>query len=74
MRSDTLAQLISHGGVHAGARVMIFESCNGLVTGAAAYRMGGKMEIGVMLPVDAFLNASKDWDQYLLFTAGNSLI
>ena len=44
MRSDTLAQLISHGGVHAGARVMIFESCNGLVTGAAAYRMGGTVK------------------------------
>jgi tRNA (adenine-N(1)-)-methyltransferase non-catalytic subunit len=45
LRAETLAQLLAHGGVHAGAKVMIFESCVGLVIGAAAYRMGGRGEI-----------------------------
>lgn len=41
MRAETLAQLMSHGGVHAGANVLVFESMNGIVVGSAAYRMNG---------------------------------
>ncbi|CAM9271442.1 unnamed protein product, partial [Ectocarpus fasciculatus] len=42
LRAETLAQLMAHGGAHAGAKVLVFESCVGLVLGAAAYRMGGR--------------------------------
>lgn len=45
MRSDKLAQIISHGGVFSGAKVLVFESVIGLVVGSLAYRMGGHGEI-----------------------------
>ncbi len=41
MRSDTLAQIVSHGGMYAGGKVLLFESLIGLIVGAAAYRMRG---------------------------------
>lgn len=41
MRWDSLAQILSHGNVYAGARVLVFESVVGLVVGSAAYRMRG---------------------------------
>lgn len=45
MRSDKLAQILSHGGVFPGAKVLVFESVVGLVVGSIAYRMGGQGEI-----------------------------
>jgi hypothetical protein len=45
MRSDKLAQILSHGGVHAGSKVLVFESVIGLVVGSLAYRMDGRGEI-----------------------------
>jgi hypothetical protein len=45
MRSDKLAQILSHGGVFSGAKVLVFESLVGLVVGSIAYRMGGQGEI-----------------------------
>lgn len=45
LRAETLAQLMAHGGAHAGAKVLVFESCVGLVLGAAAYRMGGEFSL-----------------------------
>jgi tRNA (adenine-N(1)-)-methyltransferase non-catalytic subunit len=41
LRSDTLAQMMSHGGVYAGARVLVCDSTFGLVVGSIAYRMRG---------------------------------
>jgi hypothetical protein len=41
MRSDKLAQILSHGGVYAGAKVLVFESVVGLVVASLAYRMDG---------------------------------
>lgn len=41
MRCDSLALLLAHSGVRAGARVLIYENCIGLVTGAVAERLGG---------------------------------
>jgi len=41
LRHDSLAQIISHSGVHAGCRVLVVESCVGLVVGSIATRMQG---------------------------------
>jgi tRNA (adenine58-N1)-methyltransferase non-catalytic subunit len=50
MRWDTLAQTLSFSGVFANAKVLVFESCLGLVTGAVAYRMRGHGSIVAMYP------------------------
>jgi len=41
LRHDSLAQLISHSGAHAGCRALVVESCVGLVVGSIAARMQG---------------------------------
>lgn len=41
LRGDSLAQVLSHGGVYAGARVLVCETTLGLVVGSIAYRMRG---------------------------------
>ncbi|BDA40995.1 tRNA (adenine(58)-N(1))-methyltransferase non-catalytic subunit [Coccomyxa sp. Obi] len=41
MRADTLALLLSLANIGAHARVLVVETCGGLVTGAVAERMGG---------------------------------
>lgn len=41
MRADTLALLLSLANIGAHARVLVVETCGGLVTGAIAERMGG---------------------------------
>lgn len=41
IRWDVLAQVISQSGVHAGSKVLIFESMIGLLAGSIAYRMRG---------------------------------
>ena len=41
IRWDVLAQVISQSGVHAGSKVLIFESMIGLLAGTIAYRMRG---------------------------------
>lgn len=41
LRYDMLAQILSHGGIHSGAHVLVVESMSGLLTGAIAYRMKG---------------------------------
>lgn len=45
LRYDSLAQILSHSGVHSGAHVMVVESMSGLITGAVAYRMRGQGRI-----------------------------
>ncbi len=42
LRWDSLSQILSHSGIHAGRRVLIVESCIGLVVGSVAYRMRGE--------------------------------
>jgi hypothetical protein len=41
IRPDSLAHIISHSSVHAGGRVLIFESVLGLIVGSVALRMAG---------------------------------
>lgn len=48
LRPDALGMLLSYAGVRAGARVLLYENCTGLLTGACAERMGG---IGQILNV-----------------------
>nr|XP_043905274.1 tRNA (adenine(58)-N(1))-methyltransferase non-catalytic subunit TRM6 isoform X1 [Solea senegalensis] len=42
LRYDTLAQMLTLGNVHAGSKVLVFETCAGLVLGSVMERMGGK--------------------------------
>ena len=41
MRWDTLGQILSVSGAHAGARILVLDDFVGLVVGALAYRMRG---------------------------------
>ncbi|XP_041951614.1 tRNA (adenine(58)-N(1))-methyltransferase non-catalytic subunit TRM6 [Alosa sapidissima] len=41
LRYDTLAQMLALGNIHAGSKVLVFETCAGLVLGAVMERMGG---------------------------------
>lgn len=41
LRHDTLAQMLTLANVHAGSKVLVFETCSGLVLGAVMERMGG---------------------------------
>ena len=46
LRWDSLAQILSAGGIHSGSRVLVFDSVLGLAVGSVAYRLRGK---GVVL-------------------------
>ena len=41
LREDSLAQILSFANVSAGSKILIFDECMGLVTGAVAQRIGG---------------------------------
>ena len=41
LRMDSIAQILAHGNVHAGCRLMLVENCNGLLLGAVMERMAG---------------------------------
>lgn len=41
LRYDTLAQMLTLANIHAGSKVLVFETCSGLVLGAVMERMGG---------------------------------
>lgn len=41
IRSDSLGLLLAYSGVRAGARVLVYENCIGLVAAAVAERLGG---------------------------------
>jgi hypothetical protein len=43
MRYDTLAQMLTLGNIRAGNKMIVMETCSGLVLGAMMERMGGKM-------------------------------
>ncbi|RXM29386.1 tRNA (adenine(58)-N(1))-methyltransferase non-catalytic subunit TRM6 [Acipenser ruthenus] len=40
---DTLAQMLTLGNIHAGSKIIVFETCAGLVLGAVMERMEGKV-------------------------------
>lgn len=41
LRYDTLAQILTLGNIHAGSKIIVFETCAGLVLGSVMERMGG---------------------------------
>lgn len=41
LREDALALILTYGNVHAGAQVLLVETCMGILTGAVADRLGG---------------------------------
>ncbi|XP_063774670.1 tRNA (adenine(58)-N(1))-methyltransferase non-catalytic subunit TRM6 isoform X2 [Pseudophryne corroboree] len=41
LRYDTLAQMLALGNIHAGSKVIVMETCAGLVLGSVMERMGG---------------------------------
>jgi tRNA (adenine58-N1)-methyltransferase non-catalytic subunit len=45
LRHDSLAHILSHSGVYAGAKVLLVESCIGLLVGTFAQRMQGAGKI-----------------------------
>ncbi|XP_023829825.1 tRNA (adenine(58)-N(1))-methyltransferase non-catalytic subunit TRM6 [Salvelinus sp. IW2-2015] len=50
LRYDTLAQMLTLGNIHAGSKVLVFETCAGLVLGAVMERMGGYGSVVQMYP------------------------
>ncbi|NXU97008.1 TRM6 methyltransferase, partial [Cettia cetti] len=50
LRYDTLAQMLTLGNVHAGTKMIVMETCAGLVLGAVMERMGGYGSIIQMYP------------------------
>ncbi|XP_037541264.1 tRNA (adenine(58)-N(1))-methyltransferase non-catalytic subunit TRM6 [Nematolebias whitei] len=50
LRYDTLAQLLTLSNIHAGSKVLVFETCAGLVLGAVMERMGGYGSVIQMYP------------------------
>lgn len=49
LRYDTLAQMLTLANIHAGSKVLVFETCAGLVLGAVMERMGGMLLQGTLL-------------------------
>lgn len=45
LRYDTLAQMLTLGNVHAGTKMIVMETCAGLVLGAVMERMGGELHL-----------------------------
>ncbi|KAJ8275389.1 hypothetical protein COCON_G00100140 [Conger conger] len=50
LRYDSLAQMLTLGNIHAGSKVIVFETCAGLVLGAVMERMGGQGSVIQMYP------------------------
>ncbi|NXW76333.1 TRM6 methyltransferase, partial [Hirundo rustica] len=50
LRYDTLAQMLTLGNIHAGIKMIVMETCAGLVLGAVMERMGGYGSIIQMYP------------------------
>ncbi|XP_067098026.1 tRNA (adenine(58)-N(1))-methyltransferase non-catalytic subunit TRM6 [Osmerus mordax] len=50
LRYDTLAQMLTLGNIHASSKVLVFETCAGLVLGAVMERMGGYGSVVQMYP------------------------
>ncbi|XP_028809314.1 tRNA (adenine(58)-N(1))-methyltransferase non-catalytic subunit TRM6 isoform X1 [Denticeps clupeoides] len=50
LRYDTLAQMLTLGNIRAGSKVIVFETCAGLVLGAVMERLGGYGTVIQMYP------------------------
>ncbi|TRY88481.1 hypothetical protein DNTS_005161 [Danionella cerebrum] len=50
LRYDSLAQMLTLGNVHAGSKIIVFETCAGLVLGSVMERMGGFGSVVQMFP------------------------
>uniref|UniRef100_UPI00398F1703 tRNA (adenine(58)-N(1))-methyltransferase non-catalytic subunit TRM6 n=1 Tax=Pristiophorus japonicus TaxID=55135 RepID=UPI00398F1703 len=50
LRYDTLAQMLALGNIHAGCKVIVAETCAGLVLGAVMERLGGFGSVVHMYP------------------------
>uniref|UniRef100_A0A3Q2PXV8 tRNA (adenine(58)-N(1))-methyltransferase non-catalytic subunit TRM6 n=1 Tax=Fundulus heteroclitus TaxID=8078 RepID=A0A3Q2PXV8_FUNHE len=50
LRYDTLAQMLTLANIHAGSKVLVFETCAGLVLGSIMERMGGFGSVIQMYP------------------------
>ncbi|XP_076872923.1 tRNA (adenine(58)-N(1))-methyltransferase non-catalytic subunit TRM6 isoform X1 [Brachyhypopomus gauderio] len=60
LRCDTLAQLLTLGNIHAGSKVIVFETCAGLVLGSVMERMGGYGSVIQMYPGGGPVRAATD--------------
>uniref|UniRef100_A0A8C9RBB6 tRNA (adenine(58)-N(1))-methyltransferase non-catalytic subunit TRM6 n=1 Tax=Scleropages formosus TaxID=113540 RepID=A0A8C9RBB6_SCLFO len=60
LRYDTLAQMLTLGNIHAGSKVIVFETCAGLVLGAVMERMGGYGSVIQMYPGGGPTRAATD--------------
>ncbi|KAM4713644.1 tRNA (adenine(58)-N(1))-methyltransferase non-catalytic subunit TRM6 [Anableps anableps] len=60
LRYDTLAQMLTLGNIHAGSKVLVFETCAGLVLGAIMERMGGYGSVIQMYPGGGPVRAGVD--------------
>ncbi|XP_054474555.1 tRNA (adenine(58)-N(1))-methyltransferase non-catalytic subunit TRM6 [Anoplopoma fimbria] len=50
LRYDILAQMLTLANIHAGSKVLVFETCAGLVLGSVMERMGGYGSVIQMFP------------------------
>ncbi|XP_043075963.1 tRNA (adenine(58)-N(1))-methyltransferase non-catalytic subunit TRM6 [Puntigrus tetrazona] len=50
LRYDTLAQILTLGNIHACSKIIVFETCAGLVLGSVMERMGGYGSVIQMYP------------------------
>ncbi|XP_019947189.2 tRNA (adenine(58)-N(1))-methyltransferase non-catalytic subunit TRM6 [Paralichthys olivaceus] len=50
LRYDSLAQMLTLANIHAGSKVLVFETCAGLVLGSVMERMGGYGSVIQMYP------------------------
>uniref|UniRef100_A0A3Q3WAD0 tRNA (adenine(58)-N(1))-methyltransferase non-catalytic subunit TRM6 n=1 Tax=Mola mola TaxID=94237 RepID=A0A3Q3WAD0_MOLML len=50
LRYDALAQMLTLANIHAGSKVLVFETCSGLVLGSVMERMGGYGSVIQMYP------------------------
>ncbi|XP_058037054.1 tRNA (adenine(58)-N(1))-methyltransferase non-catalytic subunit TRM6 [Ahaetulla prasina] len=58
LRYDTLAQMLTWGNVHAGNKMIVMETCAGLVLGAVMERMGGYGSIVQIYPGEGPVRAA----------------
>nr|XP_004661505.2 tRNA (adenine(58)-N(1))-methyltransferase non-catalytic subunit TRM6 isoform X1 [Jaculus jaculus] len=58
MRYDTLAQMLTLGNIRAGNKMLVMETCSGLVLGAVMERMGGFGSIIQLYPGDGPVRAA----------------
>ncbi|KAG8430835.1 hypothetical protein GDO86_019916 [Hymenochirus boettgeri] len=60
LRYDTLAQMLTLGNIHAGSKVIVMETCAGLVLGAVMERLGGLGSVIQMYPGGGPVRAATD--------------